>query len=154
MFGVGLLAGMLVTLKAFFGKKDTVQYPDVKISMTSRFRGGVIDLNIDKCIACGLCALACPNEAILLTAAKTEDNKKKLASYYYLSSYCLFCNLCIEACPTKAIVWDKNYEIASYYKEFLTYDCLARSAMQPKHTDSVNSNIPVKISEGGVSLGG
>jgi NADH-quinone oxidoreductase subunit I len=155
MFGKGLLTGMLLTLKKSVGKKDTIQYPDEKIPMTARYRGGVIDLNVQKCIACGLCALSCPNEAIKLTTEKTEDNKKRLSTYHYLSGYCMFCNLCIEACPTKAIVWDKNYEIASYHKEFLNYDCLARAAVaQAKPVEAAIVQDKVETREGGVSLGG
>lgn len=147
MFGKGLLNGMWFTLKAFFGKKDTVEYPDVKISMTERYRGGVIKLDLQKCIACGMCAMACPNRAILLTTEKTADNKKKLATYHYLSGYCLYCNLCIEACPAKAIAWDKNYEITAYAKELLNYDCIARAVPA-----SVSDGAEAK--EGGIGLGG
>ncbi|MDU4960708.1 MAG: NADH-quinone oxidoreductase subunit I [Sporomusaceae bacterium] len=128
MVGKGLLTGLRFTLRAFFRRKDTLQYPEEKIAMTERYRGGVLALDSGKCIACGLCALACPNAAILVTTEKCADNKKRLAAYRYLSGYCLFCNLCVEACPVKAIAWDQNYEITSYHKEFLNYDCLARAA--------------------------
>ena len=154
MYGKGLLSGMWFTFKKFFGKKDTIQYPEEKIPMTDRFRGGVLDLNLQKCIACGLCSLSCPNQAIALTTAKTEDNKKKLATYHYLSGYCMYCNLCIEACPTKAIVWDKNYEIATYHKEHLNYDCIARAGCHQTLTAAANIGAKVEIREGGVSLGG
>lgn len=154
MYGKGLLSGMWFTLKAFFKKKDTIQYPEEKIPMTARFRGGVLDLNVQKCIACGLCALSCPNEAIVLSTAKTEDNKKKLATYHYLSGYCMYCNLCIEACPTKAIIWDKNYEIATYHKNHLNYDCMARSAHQTALVAATPAGAKVETREGGVSLGG
>ena len=154
MFGKGLLTGMWFTLKKFFDKKDTIQYPEEKIPMTARFRGGVIDLNLEKCIACGLCALSCPNEAIQLTTEKNEANKKQLSSYRYLSGYCLYCNLCIEACPTKAISWDKNYEIATYHKDSLNCDCIARAeARRVIATESLIAETKVDSNEGGVSRG-
>lgn len=127
MTGNGLLTGMWFTLKRFFGKKDTIQYPEQKIPMTERFRGGMLVLNARKCIACGLCAMSCPNAAICLTTEKTQDNKKQLSSYIYQAGYCLYCNLCIEACPTQAIAWNRNYEIAVYHKDLLNADCLAQA---------------------------
>lgn len=153
MFGQGLLSGMWFTLKAFFKQKDTVEYPDVKIPMTPRFRGGVIALDHEKCIACGLCAMSCPNQAIKVISEKTEGNKKQLTDYEYLAEYCLYCNLCMEACPTQAICWDKNYEIATYHRESLIFDCLSRS--KAKAGQSASAKEPqIGNGEGGSNLGG
>lgn len=127
MRGKGLLKGMSLTLKAFFSKKGTVQYPEAKLPMSPRFRGGELELDHKKCIACGLCAMACPNHVIELTTAVNEDKKKYLTSYVYHSGLCLYCNFCTEACPTKAICWDKNYENARYFREDLDVDCLSIS---------------------------
>lgn len=128
MFGKGIISGMWITLQKFFSKKDTVQYPEEKTPMTPRFRGGVIDLDAKKCIACGLCAMACPNDAIKLTTEKAENGKKQLSAYLYQAGYCLYCNMCMEACPTKAITWDKHYDVSTYHRHTLNYDCLARAA--------------------------
>jgi len=125
MQGKGLLKGMHITFKRFFGKNVTIQYPEEKIVMSSRFRGGDLELDNNKCIACGLCSMACPNAVIELTTATDEQKKRRLASYIYHSGRCLYCNLCVEACPTKAIRWDKNYENSTYFREQLDVDCLA-----------------------------
>ncbi|MCE5285653.1 MAG: NADH-quinone oxidoreductase subunit I [Pelosinus sp.] len=125
MLGKGLLKGMGITFKHFLGKKVTVQYPEEKIPMSPRFRGGDLELNSEKCIACGLCSMACPNAAIALTTVMNEQKKKRLASYIYHSGRCLYCNLCVEACPTKAIHWDQNYENSRYFGRQLDVDCLA-----------------------------
>ena len=124
MLGKGLLKGMKVTLKHCFGKNVTVQYPEEKLPMSPRFRGGDIVLDNDKCIACGLCAMACPNKAIELQSMMDEAKKRHLTKYIYHSGRCLYCNLCMEACPTKAITWDKNYENSCYFHEQLDVDCL------------------------------
>ena len=52
MFGEGLLTGMGVTWKHFWGKKETFCYPEEKLPMTERFRGGHLVLDHKKCIAC------------------------------------------------------------------------------------------------------
>lgn len=125
MIGKGLLTGMGITVKRFFGKGITVQYPEVKLPMAERFRGGFLDLNADKCISCGLCVMACPNDVISLSTEKDENNKKRLTGYLHYAGLCLFCNLCVEACPTKALAWTRDYEMSSYHRGQLTRDCLA-----------------------------
>ena len=125
MFGKGLLTGMLITLKRFFGRPNTVQYPDERLPMTARFRGGALTLDINRCIACGLCAMACPNQAIGLATTVDESKKKSLTSYIHHTGLCLYCNLCLEACPAKALTWDQNYEAACYLRQNLDVDCLA-----------------------------
>lgn len=127
MFGKGLLEGMSITLKAFFQKKETLQYPDQKLPMPERFRGGELELDHKKCIACGLCAMSCPNRVIELTTSIDEQKKRHLQSYTYHSGLCLYCNFCVEACPTKAICWGKDYENARYFRDDLDVDCLSLS---------------------------
>ncbi len=127
MQGKGLLAGMRITLNRLFGKKITVHYPEEKIPMSPRFRGGELDLAHNKCIACGLCAMACPNRVIELTTRTDEHKKRHLTSYIYHSGRCLYCNYCIEVCPTDAICWDKNYENSRYFRQQLDVDCLTIS---------------------------
>ncbi len=72
MLGKGLLKGMGITFKRFLGKKVTVQYPEEKIPMSPRFRGGELELDHNKCIACSLCKTACPNAVIELTTIMDE----------------------------------------------------------------------------------
>jgi NADH-quinone oxidoreductase subunit I len=138
MLGKGLIEGMRVTLKTFFAKKETLQYPEIKLPMTERFRGGELELDDKKCIACGLCARACPNHVIELTTGMDEQKKRHLNSYIYHSGLCMYCNFCIEACPTKAICWDKNYENSRYFRDDLDVDCLAIAKEKSAEVDKPN----------------
>lgn len=133
MQGKGLLVGLAVTLKHFFGKKETVQYPEEKIPMTEAFRGGKLLLDEKKCISCKLCAMACPNTALELTVEIDENKKRHMKNYIHKAGRCLYCNFCVEACPVDALSWDKNYENSCYYRENLTYDAVENNRKDEKN---------------------
>lgn len=121
MFGEGLVKGLSITLKHFFGKTITEQYPDVRPNLPKRFHGSFY-LDNPKCIACGICANSCPNRVISLTTIKDENNKKKLDSYKMDVQYCLWCGLCVESCPTKAIQFTPKFESATYSRKDILLD--------------------------------
>jgi NADH-quinone oxidoreductase subunit I len=109
-----ILKGMFTTLKHFFRKSNTLRYPDVKRPFAPVFRGWHV-LKRDKdgrenCTACGLCAVACPAEAITMEAAERKKGEEhlyreeKYAAVYEINMLrCIFCGLCEEACPKEAI---------------------------------------------------
>lgn len=123
--GKGMLIGLGVTLRHFFGYfgKDclTQDYPE-KMPNLPLSSHGILKLDIPKCIACGLCANACPNKVIAVSSEKDENNKKKLTGYKAMFERCLFCGLCVEACPTKALGWSSSFEHASYDREDVNVD--------------------------------
>lgn len=135
MWGKGLLTGMRITIKHFFGKKVTVQYPEEKLPTTEKFRGGKLVLNTETCISCKLCSMACPNKALSLTVTTDEQKKRHMESYVHLSGRCLYCNLCLESCPVSALSWDKKYELATYHKSDIDYDCVPQSKTQEVKKD-------------------
>jgi NADH-quinone oxidoreductase subunit I len=109
-----VFSGMSITLKHFFKKKATLNYPDVKRDFTPVYRGQHVlkrdEQGRERCTACGLCAVACPAEAITMVAAertKAEESmyrEEKFAAVYEINMLrCIFCGLCEEACPKEAI---------------------------------------------------
>lgn len=109
-----IFGGMWITLKHFFRRKNTVRYPEQKREFSPVYRGRHVlkrdEKGAERCTACGLCAVACPAEAITMTAAerkKGEENlyrEEKYAAVYEINMLrCIFCGLCEEACPKEAI---------------------------------------------------
>jgi len=109
-----------------FKKKDTVEYPDVMPYMFPRWRGRII-LSRDpdgeeRCVACNLCAVACPVDCIALQ--KTEDENGRWYPEFFRINFsrCIFCGYCEEACPVSAIFMGKDYELAVYSKDDFVWD--------------------------------
>lgn len=121
MYGQGLIKGLGITLKHFFEKKITQQYPEERPVLPDRFKGS-LTLKVPKCIACGLCSNACPNHVIKVESEKDENNKKKLTGYKVMLERCLFCGFCVEACPTKALLWTKDFELTKFYRNDVNLD--------------------------------
>jgi len=131
VFGKGLLKGLGITFKRMVGPKLTEFYPQVKPILATKVRSSM-GLDRDKCIACNMCAMACPNGVIKLTSEKDENNKKVLKSYHMDVGRCLFCGMCTEACPTKAITVTQEYENAVYEADDLKWDMIARAGRKGK----------------------
>lgn len=113
MFGQGLIKGLQITWKEFFSKKFTVQYPDEQHPVPERFHGR-FELDVDKCIACGLCVNACPNSVIELK--KERVGKKQYMTDYVMNiQYCLFCGLCVESCNKDALHFTKDFNMNQYF---------------------------------------
>ena len=109
-----------------FSRRITVQYPEEKPYLAPRWRGRIV-LSRDpdgkeRCVACYLCAAACPVDCISLTNAVTEDGRRYPDTFRINFSRCIYCGYCEEACPTYAIQLIPDFEMSEYRRENMVYE--------------------------------
>ncbi|MBD8389864.1 NADH-quinone oxidoreductase subunit I [Dysgonomonas sp. BGC7] len=114
-----IIQGLSITIKHFFKKKNTIQYPEQQREFSPVYRGQHVlmrdEEGRERCTACGLCALSCPAEAITMVASERKKGEEdlyreeKYASVYEINMLrCIFCGICEEACPKEAIFLTKS----------------------------------------------
>jgi NADH-quinone oxidoreductase subunit I len=115
-----------IVLKHTFRRRVTVQYPEEKIPLPPRYRGRIVltrDPDGDeRCVACYLCAVACPVDCIALQATEDEYGRRFPETFRINFSRCIFCGLCEEACPTYAIQLTPDFEMSEYRRKNLVYE--------------------------------
>ena len=127
-----IVSGMGITFSHLFKKKVTVDYPKQKRPFAEIYRGLHVlkrdDQGRERCTACGLCALACPAEAISMIAEERKPGEEllyreeKYAKVYEINMLrCIFCGLCEEACPKEAIFLTKRTVDSEYERESFFY---------------------------------
>jgi NADH-quinone oxidoreductase subunit I len=127
-----IASGMWITFKHIFKKRATVKYPEQTREFAPVYRGQHVlkrdDEGRERCTACGLCAVACPAEAITMTAAERTKNElnlykeEKYAAVYEINMLrCIFCGLCEEACPKEAIFLTDRIVHTEYLRENFIY---------------------------------
>ena len=131
MIGTGVLKGMAVTARNFFGsyfEKDrliTVQYPEERSPLPENYRNFpflVFDTDDPeaglRCVACKICEKECPPQCIYIV--KSDDKKPDYMGkpQFYPKTFnidisvCMSCQICVEVCPFEAIKMDKVYELS------------------------------------------
>ena len=115
--------GMGITLKEMMQPAITEDYPDAPVNFQERYRGVHVlqrdESGLEKCVACFLCAAACPSDCIYIEAAENTDTARISGGERYAKVYnidynrCIFCGYCVEACPTDAITHGHGFELAS-----------------------------------------
>lgn len=123
--------GMGITFKEMLHPAITEEYPDGPAVLAERFRGAHVlqrdENGLEKCVACFLCAAACPVQCIYIEAAENTAEERYSGSERYAKVYnidynrCIFCGYCVEACPTDAITHGHGFELASYNTSTLIY---------------------------------
>jgi NADH-quinone oxidoreductase subunit I len=126
-----LASGMMITIREFFTKKVTEQYPENRatLKIAGRFRGELVmphDKNNEHaCTACGICQMNCPNGTIQVISKMQEPTeeggkpRKVLDKYRYDLGMCTFCNLCVISCPSGAIKFQNTFENSVFTREKL-----------------------------------
>ncbi len=121
-----LVRGFALTLKYFFKKPVTINYPYEKGPLSPRFRGEHALRRYpngeERCIACKLCEAICPAQAITIEAESRADGSRRTTRYDIDMTKCIYCGFCQEACPVDAIVEGPNFEYAVETREELFYN--------------------------------
>ncbi len=126
-----IVNGFRVTLRHFFRRKVTMQYPEEKWVVPEGYRGApylVTDQDgRTKCVSCQLCEFVCPPRAISITPPGPDINKKtgnvekEPADFAIDMLRCIFCGYCQEVCPEEAIFLLKDYSLAGESREEMIY---------------------------------
>ena len=116
--------GLTITWQNMMRPTVTENYPAEPVHFEDRFRGTHIlrrdENGLEKCVACFLCAAACPANCIYIEAAENTADHRISAAERYAKVYnidynrCIFCGYCVEACPCDAITHGQGFEIAAY----------------------------------------
>jgi len=114
------------SFKQMFQPTFTMNYPEEKWEPPAIFRGRPVlveDHDRERCVACGLCARACPPLAISMQASETDDPKERYPDFFEINMLrCIYCGYCEEVCPEEAIVMSKDYDIVFESRDEAVYD--------------------------------
>jgi NADH-quinone oxidoreductase subunit I len=164
--------GMSVTLREMFSPTVVENYPDGPgllrgAKFEERYRGTHVlqrdENGLEKCVACFLCAAACPSNCIYIEAADNTAEHRISGAERYAKVYnidynrCIFCGYCVEACPTDAITHGHGFENATlnasnlvYRKEDMLAPMPARQGESAMFSVSVLEQLEREQKEGGV----
>ncbi|MGH2724043.1 MAG: 4Fe-4S binding protein [Actinomycetota bacterium] len=128
--GLGLIKGLLVTLRHLLSRSITQQYPHEKPDLPPRTRG-VIALKPENCTVCWKCSRECPDWCIYIEAHKETHepasggrarSAKVLDRFAIDYALCMYCGICVEVCPFDALFWSPEFEYATYGIDELTHE--------------------------------
>lgn len=146
---VTVLIGLKVTWRHVFVPAVTIQYPKVKVKLPERARNRLY-VNMDDCIGCDQCSMACPVDCITIETIKSTPDvdlgltsvgtKKRL----YVPKFdidiakCCYCGLCVYPCPTECIKMTDVYEFSEYERQSLVYNF---AIMTPAEIDAAKTKL-------------
>src|SRR5436305_6715007 len=125
----GIANGMWTTLKHFVRSLSdpvTVQYPEQRLPLSIGYRGlprlvYELDSGDARCVACAICASACPVGVIHMDTHRGADGRKLLDRFDIEAGGCIYCGMCVEACPFDALTMTSGFELASYNRADLLW---------------------------------
>lgn len=144
-----VLIGMKITWDHMFTRAVTIQYPAVKVKLPERARNRLY-VNMDDCIGCDQCSMACPVNCITIETIKsTPDMDLGLTSVgtkkrLYVPRFdidiakCCYCGLCVYPCPTECIKMTDVYEFSEYDRQSLIYNF---AVMTPQDIDAAKTRL-------------
>ncbi len=123
-----IIEGLQTTIKHIFKPKITEQFPEQRPHLPGNYRG-VHRLNRDeqgrvKCVACYMCATACPAHCIDIVAAPSPwtDREKYPEMFVIDELRCIYCGMCEEACPVDAIELTTLCDLTGLSREEMMFD--------------------------------
>jgi NADH-quinone oxidoreductase subunit I len=130
---VPILKGLLLTLSnfvrtLFLRHASTVQFPEQKRAHSPRYRGIHIltqrEDGTPKCVACFMCATACPAECIYIEAGERPEKQiEKYPTRFEIDLLrCVYCGFCVDACPEEAILMSRENDLVGTSRAELIID--------------------------------
>lgn len=114
------------TFLHLFRKPVTVEFPEEKFALSPRYRGRIVLTRdpdgAERCVACYLCAVACPVDCIALQSTQDEHGRRYPDFFRINFSRCIFCGFCEEACPTYAIQLIPDFYMSEYNRQNMVYE--------------------------------
>ena len=125
-----IMIGMKITLKYCFQKTVTVMYPEQRLTFAPRYRG-IHEFEDEKCIACDMCAKACPVDCIYIDKIKNPVGKGFRVNGFKIDyTKCMFCALCVDPCPVDCIYMGSTYDISTFSRDGCIVD-FAKLPLKP-----------------------
>jgi len=143
-----ILNGFRVTLRHFFKRKVTLQYPEQRPTIPPGYRGApylVRDQDGNtKCVSCQLCEFVCPPKAIKITPPgpngppADRPNAEKMPLEFEINMLrCIFCGYCQEVCPEEAIFLQEDFSLVGLSRQEMIYNKERLLSLGGVHEDAI-----------------
>jgi len=142
-----IIGGLRVTLRRFFRRKVTMQYPEARWAPPAGYRGAPCLVRDQegraKCVSCQLCEFVCPPRAIKIIPPgpalnPAAGNVEKAPREFQINMLrCIFCGFCEEVCPEEAIFLRRDYSLVGASRQEMVHDKERLLALGGVHQDRI-----------------